>query len=244
MRPQVRSEQGFTLLELLVAMVIGMVVLLAAFKLADAAMFSRVDTENRLDAAQRGRRTMDVVSRDVRSQMCPSTGVAPIEIAEADRSRFFASLVSAQSGSVALQKREVAYEVPGGSTRGQMVERVYLNKGTATQPVWDTTTPDQTNVISGDITKTTDSATGTVLPVFTYYKYDPTVAAGDPSKLVELTPPISASDLGLVVEVRIRFTAWPTGNGANVAKVQTAFDNRVFVRTADPTDPTHSPRCL
>ena len=237
-----RRQEGFTLIELLVAMTVGLVVLFAAFSLVDLAVSSQVETENRLDATQRGRAAMENVTRSLRSQLCSPTGGAPIEIGEDNRVKFYSSLVSEAAGSVELQKRVITYEPVAGPTRGRLVERVYLNKGTAAQPQWNDTAgndvPDRTRVIADHVTPVTAAT-----PVFRYARYDASVPTGDPAQFVPLTTPLSAADRPLVVQVRVAFDSWSTGT-RKADRVHVALDSRIQARTADPNDPVYGAKCL
>ena len=73
-----RDESGFTLIELLMAMTIGVVVLLAAFMLVDASTPLAQKTQDRVDAAQRGRLAMEIIGAELRSQVCMPGAVPPI----------------------------------------------------------------------------------------------------------------------------------------------------------------------
>ena len=75
---RVRDESGFTLIELLMAMTIGVVVLLAAFMLVDASAPLAQKTQDRVDAAQRGRLAMEIIGAELRSQVCMPGAVPPI----------------------------------------------------------------------------------------------------------------------------------------------------------------------
>lgn len=235
-----RRQDGFTLVELLTAMTIGTVVLLAAFSLVDMAMSAQAETENRIDATQRGRQAMEQVTRGLRSQLCPSVGGAPIEVAEGNRVKFYSSLVSDQRGSVQLQKRVLTYEPVAGPTRGRLVERVYSNKGTEAAPVWNDTpandVPDRTHVIADRI-----SPVGAT-PVFRYWRYDPAVAAGSPASLVQLPGPVAAADLPVIVQVQVAFDAWSVGR-RSADRVRVPLDSRVQARATTADDPTLAGRC-
>ena len=81
MRPRLRQlrsdERGFTLPELLIAMAIGLIVLLAAFMLLDRAVSARPGRRppGRL---QRGRLAMELITRQLRSQVCLGDATEPI----------------------------------------------------------------------------------------------------------------------------------------------------------------------
>ena len=59
MTTRLKSDEGFTLLELLVAMSIGTVVLMAAFTIMDRSVVVSNEVADRSEALQRGRITME-----------------------------------------------------------------------------------------------------------------------------------------------------------------------------------------
>jgi prepilin-type N-terminal cleavage/methylation domain-containing protein len=75
---RVRDESGFSLVELVVALAIGTVVLLAAFMLVDASTPLAQRTNDRVDAFQRGRLALDIVGAELRSQVCMPGAIPPI----------------------------------------------------------------------------------------------------------------------------------------------------------------------
>jgi hypothetical protein len=46
-----------------------------------------------------------------------------------------------------------------------------------------------------------------------------------------------------VVKVTVSFDSRPSKRNAGPNRLDTNLENEVFVRTADPTDPEHSPQC-
>ena len=70
---RLRDERGFTLIELLVAMVIGMIVLIAAFMVLDRTISASGQVADRSEALQRGRQAMELITRQLRSQVCVGT---------------------------------------------------------------------------------------------------------------------------------------------------------------------------
>jgi len=71
-RPRIdlRAEDGFTIVELLTAMVIGAIVLFATLTVLDTTISLTTRVNTRVDTLQRGRNAMDLMIRDLRSQNC------------------------------------------------------------------------------------------------------------------------------------------------------------------------------
>ena len=72
------DERGFTLIELLVSMVIGLIVIFAAYTILDTSGTISRRTQDRVDAAQRGRLAMDVIGSELRSQVCLPGAIPPM----------------------------------------------------------------------------------------------------------------------------------------------------------------------
>jgi prepilin-type N-terminal cleavage/methylation domain-containing protein len=69
-RVHASGERGFTLVEMLVAMSIGVVILLAAFTLLDRSFTTSAQIADRQEGLQRGRQAMELITRQLRSQVC------------------------------------------------------------------------------------------------------------------------------------------------------------------------------
>src|SRR4051794_32153386 len=67
------ADDGFSLPELLTAMAIGVVVLLATAMTLDHAISATATVQRRVDANQRGRAAMDDIVRQLRSPVCLTT---------------------------------------------------------------------------------------------------------------------------------------------------------------------------
>jgi prepilin-type N-terminal cleavage/methylation domain-containing protein len=70
MRRRLNSERGMTLPEVMVTMVISMILSLATFALVDVTMRQTGEISDRVDGVQRGRVAMDLMTRQLRSQVC------------------------------------------------------------------------------------------------------------------------------------------------------------------------------
>jgi hypothetical protein len=229
-----RDEGGFTLVELLTASMIGTIVLFAAFSLVDATFRGQRSVDDRIDAVTTGRNSMEQITRQLRSQICLGKGLAPVVEAVENRIVFYASVAPAPataSGQQKIQKRTLQY-VPDGTTgRGSIVETVIDGNDVPPPNVGFTATPRTRTIVS-------NVAPVPGRPVFRFYKYDP-----DRSPDVELlNPPVSAANRQLIVQVQTTYETFPTRAGSDRSK--TVLDNKVTVRTADPTDPTRSPKCI
>lgn len=101
------DESGFTLIELLAAMAIGLLVLMAAFMVLDRATSVSKEIADRQDAVQRGRQAMELIVRDLRSQVCLGDETEPITVAADDRVTFYAGL---SDGSTPVEQRTIRYD--------------------------------------------------------------------------------------------------------------------------------------
>src|SRR4051794_28138499 len=81
LRARLRSERGFTIIEMLVASAIGVVVLLVLLNLLDATQTATSRVTARVDGTQRGRTAMEQVTQRLRSQTCVSS-LTPIIVGD------------------------------------------------------------------------------------------------------------------------------------------------------------------
>ena len=106
-RRRASDERGFTIIELMVAMSVGMVVLLAAFMLLDRSFTASGQIADRQEALQRGRQAMELITRQLRSQVCvvvpPATTFSPPVVGGQDNVTFYGSL-SESSQSVTSER--------------------------------------------------------------------------------------------------------------------------------------------
>jgi len=71
-----RDEQGFTLVELLVTLLVGMVIMAGVLGLLDMTLRGSASTIGRTQAVREGRGAIDRVGQELRLASCPSTGPA------------------------------------------------------------------------------------------------------------------------------------------------------------------------
>jgi prepilin-type N-terminal cleavage/methylation domain-containing protein len=225
------DESGFTLPELITAMGLGVVVLLAAALLLDSAVSGSNEIADRQDAVQRGRLAMEVVTRDLRSEVCLKDA-RPIVYGDANRVTFYSNL---SSNPDAVDKRTLRY-VPAEK---RLWEDIHRGGGTFPDIVFPAG-PTETREILGAVVPVKD---GTVTrPIFRFYSYRVGGAAGE---LQALNVPLSAADAARVVMIKVAFAALPTRTAtATTDRDATSLESDVYVRLADPTKPAEGLRCL
>ncbi len=230
-RPRLSDERGFTLVELLVTGVLGVLILGSATLITIGAARHNVEVAERTDATQRGRLAMERAVQLIRSQVCTSYSDYPVSYAGANRIVFATDL----SDGTTLPSQHTMEYTP--ATRVLSDQRA---AGLATTPLSFSSTR-TTNFSVNDID--TDS-TGAI---FHYYAYPTAATAGVPlTPSVELVPPaggtLSATNLGRISRIDISFLASGTTRETNT--IQAELSDRVFVRIADPNQPTaFDPSC-
>ena len=224
-----RDEAGYALTELLVAMTVGMIVLLAAFMLLDHASSMSAQISDRQEALQRGRTAMETMTRQLRSQVCLGETTEPITYGDENRVTFYADL---GDGSKNVERRTLAYD-PVTKTITQ-----YVYPGSGIYP--DLTfsgTPAETRVLLEKVEAVTDPAPVSVLRYFAFR------SGGAPGDLEELPVPLTPANASRTVMLKIAFVAMPQRTKPSDRQA-TSFYNDVYVRLADPARPTEGPRCL
>jgi len=74
---RLRQEEGFTVMEVLIATLVGFVVLAAAMGLLESTVRLNTGVMGKTDAMQRGRLAMDKITQQLRSQVCLDLAPAP-----------------------------------------------------------------------------------------------------------------------------------------------------------------------
>lgn len=212
-RDRLADESGFTLVELLAALVVGVIVLFAVFGLLDSAVRLQAKTVDALDTTDRGRLAIDRISQGFASRICVGDEPSLVE-ADDDRVEFYASLAP-ESSAVRLTVQRRSVEVSGTTIR----EDVWTSNpplGPPNLPPASSTAPARTREIAEGVRMT--QAT----PIFQFYAEDGTT--GEPTLL--LSTPLSAIDLRRAVLIEVTFTA--QGNRGDVS---TAYSNQILTRS-------------
>ena len=227
LRAALRDERGFTLVELLVATLAGIIVTTATGAVVIASVHFSSNFGNRVDANQEGRVAMEKITQALNSS-CVATGVTPLvgtpaatgmvggaaSGSDASDAVFYSSL----SDLPTIEPNEVEISLTGTAPSQQLVMYTYTNTNAATTPPppppWTfSTTPTPTGgfVLLPNAAQATIN--GTVQPVFQYYGY---TSSGS----INTTPfatPLSTIDASNTAEVTISFEALPSNKGANLS---------------------------
>ena len=230
-RRRLRSERGFTLTELLMAVLIGGIVMLAAVNLIDASVRASDDVLDRVDGLQKGRQALEQVSQRLRSQVCPDKSTPAIVAASDNSITFYSELASTKDGT----------GLPLFAPEGR---RITLAGGRLTEEIWNALATPYANTFNAAPNTSRVVADAVyaqpATPFFRYYAF----VGNDPAKPeLMLQTPLSATDMARTVKVKVAFDSRPGKRAAQSNRIDTSFESEVFVRTADPTDPEHSPSC-
>jgi prepilin-type N-terminal cleavage/methylation domain-containing protein len=223
----VRSQAGFTMPEILVAMTIGLATMLAVFAILDTTMKQSNATAGRVNATQRGRIAMDTITRQLRSQVCYSATVPALVEGSNDHVKFHMDL---SNGSQPIEQREIAFDPTANTIR----ERTWAGVGTPL--AFPAVT--RNRLLLDEVTRATDRD-GNTVQFLRYYAYN---TATPPRPILELPTPLSATNRARVAQIKIAFTTLPPGTKPSPASSST-LQNEIYVRVADPNDPAPIPTC-
>jgi type II secretory pathway pseudopilin PulG len=218
------DESGFTLPELLVAIPIGIIVLLATFFTLDSSIVLTGKVTDRVDRTQRSRVAMEDMTRKLRSQVCPAVGQPALINADDYSVRFYSFL---GTRPFVPDIREIAWDTNTNS----IVERKWAGSGASPNTTW-AITPTTSTVLSDVKPTFVTGNSGPRGPVFTYYTGN---------SATPLTTPLSSTDLAATSRLGISFMTY--AQSRNFTGPAATLQNDVFVRTADPNAASVTPDC-
>lgn len=225
-----RKSDGFTLMELVVAMALGMIVLLAAFTVIDRSFFTSKAIADRQDSLQRGRITLEQMTRQLRSMVCVNTTNA-VTAADDNSISFYTYLGDpTNAGTQNPEWHSLSF------ASGTITEQDY--KVTSTSPsIVVASSPYRTTKLT-NVSLAKDPSSGAQLPLFRYYKYDP--AQRGTGALIQLSTPVSSTDQGVLADIKVSFVVTPIGRSSATPQSTTYADD-VLWRSPDPDNPATVP---
>jgi prepilin-type N-terminal cleavage/methylation domain-containing protein len=212
------GERGFTLIEMLVAISMGIVISLAAFSFLGFATSDVSRINERVHVQQTARTTLENIILELHSA-CVTPSVIPILIKSTGSKIMFISEASTGSYLSSVREHEITYEAAKGSTKGILIEKTYPSTTEGPKYVFSTKSATSKRLLSGIVES---ESSGKKIPVFQYYRYyqeGDTLPLGDSTTPYgELYPtPLSNTELEKtaiaekVVKVTVSFTLTPEG---------------------------------
>jgi type II secretory pathway pseudopilin PulG len=230
LRARLRSERGFTVIEMVVAASIGVLVLLVLLNLLDATQKATSRVTTRVDGTQRGRVAMEQITQRLRSQVCLGTTV-PVIDGQTSSVTFYGNL----GNTTDFQPEKRRIFVTGGDLHEEVTEGV----GTYPNRTFTSTPKDRILLKGMEPAKAGPNdlpyTSGSDLPYFRYYAYN---AVTPPSASVEVKPPFAAADPARIVKIVVSFKSSTTAED----RVDTSFVDGVTSRIANPNNPDSTKR--
>jgi prepilin-type N-terminal cleavage/methylation domain-containing protein len=254
-----RDERGFTLVELLVVMVAGIVVLGALYTILDVTMRQTTRTFSTVDAAQTLRVGMEQVENELHSA-CLGAQVTPIQTGSSSNSLIVLSQYgSTGSPANAASLTPVQHTITYNSTTGSLVDTTTAASG-GTAPNWTFGGASTTKTL---LTNVAPYGGGSG-PIFQYFAYaqpmngsSPYVdAGGNPYEMLidginavpgttpavvpaaaPLTVPLSSTDAQSAAEVLIKLQVKPSGGSnvnTNLSSAAASVADQVVLRLTPP----------
>jgi hypothetical protein len=232
---RLRQEEGFTVMEVLIATLVGFVVLAASMGLLESTVKLNTGVMGKTDAMQRGRLAMDKITQQLRSQVCLDLDNAAILTgATADSVTFYADFSSAD-GKKPPEKRTLTFDSAKGTITTQIYKTTVLKPLPTSYPASPSAIdPTLENVVAAKNTAGAD------LPFLTYYAYQ--TVNGHPEPTQVLSPPLSKAAAARVARIDINFMARPTGAKNN--KQAVSVSDQIIARHADPNLSVPDPACV
>lgn len=225
-----RAHEGFTVVELLVAMAVLGIVAVGAMTLIEVVMRQGRGVVDRTESAQRGRLVLDQMTRQIRSQVCLNATTKGMIAATPDALTFYADL---SATGTAPRRRRLEYQP---STK-RIVERIYKADGA---------TIDRESILLQNVVRTPDGSKS--LPIFAYSAYPQNPPAGvalEPNDPLTGTPAqtgaLSAAQVARIAVVGVNFSVRP--HSATQDRFNTPLSDQVVLRNADPNATKNDPTC-
>jgi len=212
---RLHDQRGFTLVELLVATMTGLIVSFAAFAILDVSLSQSTRVADRVSADQRGRLAMEKIMLELHSS-CVASEVTPVEPkSEANKLRII-SKTGAEAAFSTVELHEISFTEPEPG-KGKLTDTSYTNTGEKPAPNWAfSATPTRTQTLLTGVTKSGST------PIFQYFKYE-----GSKLSTTALPGELNETTAGEVAAITVSFTTAPESR--TVGKIEGD-------RTVDLTD--------
>ena len=243
---RLRDQRGYTLIELLVATLAGLVVSAAALAIVISSLTFSINDGDRTDSDQQASVAMEAIVEALNSSCVLGVDVSPIVGATAGTGLTGSTSVQPSSGDT-LTFYSSQTDAPSITNPNEI--EVYLSSVNgpldmatyqySTGPTGYSSTPSSTLVLVPHAAPPgSTGSTGSTTPIFTYFGYDPTT--GTLSDQYSSSPTLGATNAANTAEVGISFQSQPS-DGNNPQGAAADLSNSVVLRlTAAADSPTTS----
>lgn len=232
---RLRNQDGFTVMETLMAITVGFVVLAATLGLLESSVRLDLGLMSKTDAMQRARLGMDKLTQEVRSQVCLDYDNPAVVAGDANAITFYGDYTDVGTRPV---RRRVVFD----PTKGTITSYAYEAPVNAQLPLKTTsfpTSPTRIQLVLEAVQNQFDKLNQSV-PFFTYYaNHKDADGVFRPSE--KLAVPLSPDDVKRVARIDIAFLARPTGAKDNKQAVN--LSDQIVVRHLDP-NVSLDPKCV
>lgn len=219
-----QDVDGFSLTELLVAMVVGSVILTAVMTLGVSGMKAAGKVTDRVEATQRGRIALDRMTSLLQAQVC-AAGAVPLTDAQANAVTFTANI-----GDV--QAKPVRYQLRYDPTARGLYEDRYVPTALADGSLVFPAAPTQSRLLAANVLPV-DGA------IFRYFAFDSSTRSVSANPL---PAPLSAAGRQLVVRVGLALVVVPERLKGDAPTHATLY-GQAIVGGFDPQWPDRGLKC-
>jgi hypothetical protein len=232
---RLRSQDGFTVMEMLMAITVGFVVLAATLGLLESSVRLDLGLMSKTDAMQRARLGMDKLTQELRSQVCLDYDNPAVVAGDANSLTFYGDYT--WEGT-----RPAKHRVVFDPAKGTITSYVY-EAPTAPLPLKKDSfpiSPTKTQLVLEAVRNQFNTAQNKTVPFFTYFaNHKDSDDVYRPSE--ELPVPLNADDVKRVARIDVAFLARPTG--AKDDKQAVNLTDQIVVRHLDP-NVSLDPKCV
>lgn len=253
----IRDERGLTLIELLVAMITGVVVTGALLAILDISVRQTARISDAVQANRAGRTAMNVILEELHSsctgfgttaiQPPSTTPVSPLASTGAANLWFlsaYGNSTSAQPAVSGVVQHDINWTATETSNTGEQLGtlRDYAFTGSGSAPNWVFPTLSTANASVKVLAKNVVPLTASTL--FQYYRYETSSASANYGKLVEVSaseaPPVATNEK--IAKVTISYKQAPE-KGDTRAGHTTAFSGSAVLRLTPPEAGSEGATC-
>ena len=210
-----RSQHGYSLIELLVAMLSATVVAGALFAVLSFSTRETTTLADKVQADQLGRIAMTRIVDELHSS-CLSPAFVPIQKESSETELRFVTAYSAAAVIPGAEEHRILWN----KATSKLTDATYKSNGGEWPTFTFATSPEKTVVLATNVTQN-EEASGTKVPIFRYYSYaeESTESETSPTSTLNTTPMtvptagLSSTEATSAASVLISFNANPTDIG-------------------------------